>query len=63
MYSYGITKEELVEHIKDEILGALVTRKSSNESDDAYWIRKSKGILDMIEGFTELDTLSDPFKD
>jgi hypothetical protein len=44
-------RSEMAAFIYDEVKEALDMRKYSNETDEAYWGRRSKYILDMIEGF------------
>lgn len=41
----------MIEHMAHEILNIAESRPHSNESNQAYYTRKAKDLLDMIEGF------------
>lgn len=44
-------RSEMVAFIYDEVKEALDMRKYSNETDEAYWRRRSTQLLDMVLGF------------
>lgn len=44
-------RSEMNDHIYEEIKEALDNRQYSNETDEAYWRRRSAQILDMVLGF------------
>lgn len=44
-------RSEMENHIKEQLMHDIANRKFSNETDDAYWHRKSKDLLAMLLGF------------
>jgi len=44
-------KSEMLDHMYQDIIEAIASRASSNETDEKYWRRKVEGLLDMQLGF------------
>lgn len=44
-------RSEMLDHMYQDIIEALASRASSNETDEKYWRRKVEGLLDMQLGF------------
>ncbi len=46
-----MTREQMIDHIKAELLDISLARQYSQENDERYYERRARGLLDMIEGF------------
>lgn len=48
-----MNRNELIQHIYEEIQDMIQSRSYSNENDVRYYTRRSEGLLDMILGFLD----------